>query len=237
MKNLKYLITGGWGRLGSELKDKIDAVAPTKTEMDILNPKAITIQLTNNEVDTILHLAAICDVRQAEKEKLQTYNVNVHGTANLAEAAKKFGKKLIYISTDYIFPGDTGNYSEKDEPSPTNWYGFTKYAGELEIQQQTQNYLIIRTSFRPNVWPFPTAYDDVFTSGDYVDVIADEILTALKLDISGIIHIGTSKKTLFELAKQRNPEIKPEHAPKEILKRKDLDISLWGSIKNSNNKK
>lgn len=227
----RYLVTGGWGKLGSELKGKLDASMPTKAEMNILDLAAIEHWLNKSAAGTILHLAAISDVRLADTNKRLSYETNVHGTAQVAEAARRFNKKIIYISTDYVFPGTRGNYSEDAEPSPANWYGFTKYAGELEIQTRTDNYLIIRTSFRPHNWPFKTAYDNVFTSADYTDIIAQEILQALKLDLRGIIHIGTPKKTLFQLAKQRNPDILPETAPADFPHNKDLCIDRWKKLK------
>lgn len=228
-----YLITGAFGTLGSELRGKVSAVTPTSTELNILDAELLAYYLTVRPITAVLHLAAISDSAAAEKDKLHSYRVNVQGTAAVARAAAQFHKKLIYLSTDYVFPGAVGNYKETDAPNPANWYGFTKYAGELEIQSRTTNFLIIRTAFRPSRWPFPTAYSNVLTSADYVDVIAKEILYALSLDLSGIIHIGTAPKTLYELAKQRNPDIIGETAPESFPKRKDLSIEKWEEIKRS----
>ena len=228
--NKKYLVTGGSGRLGTYLCNKLPSLAPSSKEMDILSPKQIEKYLSRKEVDTILHLAAVADMNLAEKDKKLTYSVNVIGTRNIAQAAKKFNKKIIYISTDYVFPCTEGGYQETDQPSPFSWYGFTKYAGELEIQNITKKHLIIRTSFRPIVWPFPTAYDNVFTSADYIDTIADEIALCLKQNLTGIIHIGTPTKTLYELAKRRSPDILPEKF-KGDQKRRDLSLEKWEKIK------
>lgn len=228
---MNYLVTGGHGKLGSALCPLIEAVVPTRTEMNILEKERVDFYATHFPVDAILHLAAVSDTVLAEKDTHASYAINVRGTANVAEVAKKHGKKIIYISTDYVFPGTTGDYRETDEPSPSNWYGFTKYAGELEIRERTDNFLIIRTAFRPSVWPFKSAYGDVYTSADYVDVIAGEIAKALMLDITGILHIGTAKKTLFELAGRRNPAIVSESSPVGFPKRKDLHIEKWERLK------
>lgn len=217
--------------MGSELRGKISAVTPTSAEMDILDEDRVAHYLLHYPVTAILHLAAISNSVLAEKEKLNSYRVNVQGTAVTARVAAKFHKKIIYLSTDYVFPGTRGRYKETDEPAPANWYGFTKYAGELEIQSRTENFLIIRTAFRPTAWPFSTAYSNVLTSADYADVIAQEILLALSLNLSGILHIGTAPKTLFELARRRNPEVGEELAPESFPKRKDLCIDKWEKIK------
>ncbi len=232
---MKYLITGGWGELGEHLRDKLPSLSPAHKDLDILNQDQVEKYVSLTDIDSILHLAAITNVSLAEKEKKLTYLVNVKGTAKLSHYAKKFNKRIIYISTDYVFPCTEGKYKETDLPSPFNWYGFTKYAGELEIQNITNDYLIIRTSFRPIVWPFPTAYTNVFTIADYVDVISDEIALCLDQNLTGIIHIGTPTKTLYELARRRNPDVLPEEYQGNN-KRQDLSIKKWEEIKNKLNR-
>lgn len=226
-----YLITGGFGLLGSELRGKVAAITPTSAELNILDEERFAAYAAEQPVTAILHLAAVSDSASAEKDKLRSYRVNVQGTAAAARIAAKFHKKIVYISTDYVFLGTRGEYRESDEPAPGNWYGFTKYAGELEIRSRTENFLIIRTAFRPSKWPFPTAYSNVVTSADYVDVIAQEILQALAFNLSGILHIGTTAKTLLELARRRNREVGEELASESFPKRKDLCIDKWESIK------
>jgi dTDP-4-dehydrorhamnose reductase len=108
--------------------------------------------------------------------------------------SQKHHVRVYYISTGYVFSGINGEYKESDSPNPCNWYGFTKYAGKIEIQRMLKNYCIIRTSFRLSLWPFPTAYTNVLTSADYTDIIAREINDAITYNMSGIIHIGTKKK-------------------------------------------
>ena len=227
-----YLVTGGWGRLGSHIRNSIQCTAPERSEMNILDVSQIRQFLETNAFDAILHLAAISDQNLAAKEKYLSYQVNVLGTRNMAEMAQKYNLKIYYISTDYVFLGTKGNYREADNPDPANWYGFTKYAGELEIQNAAENYCIIRTSFRPVAWEFPTAYTNVYTSADYVDIIAKEILLCLSYDLKGIIHVGSPVKSFYELAKIRNPNIIPEECRDESFpKRRDLNIDRWLSEK------
>lgn len=188
--------------------------------------------IERNPVKYILHLAAIADRNIADRQRQLSYDTNVRGTANVALVAGTFKKKMIYISTDYVFSGLQGGYKEEDRPEPANWYGFTKYAGELEVMGASDEYLIIRTSFRPTVWGYPTAYTNVFTSADYVDIIAKEILKCLECNVSGIIHIGTPKKTLYELAIQRNLDVLPEECL--VPQHRDLSIKKWEDIKYKN---
>lgn len=227
-----YLMTGGSGRLGRELRRTlVTAIAPSSAEMDILNEVQVRKHVSNPSVTAVLHLAAMVDTKTPPVDMAHMYRVNVEGTAFVARAAAEYGKPLVYISTDYVFDGVRGGYKETDAPSPANWYGYTKCAGEIEVRSRTDEYLIIRTGFRPTEWPFPTAYNDVYTSVDYTDVIVAEVVLALRLGVRGILHIGTPVKTLFDLARRRNPHVKPEAAPPSFPKRKDLCIDKWQSIK------
>lgn len=227
----KYLFTGGWGKLGTCLQPLLPNVSPHQKEMDILQPKEIESYILQVNPTAIIHMAAITNKEYAEKHKAETYRVNVIGTRNVAQMAENHNKKMFYISTDYIFDGIEGNYTETTVPNPVNWYGMTKYAGELEIMNITKNFCIIRTSFRPSRWDFPTAYSNVYTSADYVDIIAKEIASAIRWDISGIIHIGTAKKTLFDLARQRNPDVSPEeNNDPHCQKNRFFNIKTWQKI-------
>lgn len=230
---MRYLVTGGHGRLGTHLCPLIDAVAPKRSELDIENTISIERAMHESTFDAILHLAAICDRKRANSDPASTYATNVIGTRNMAQAAKATGKKIVYVSTEAIFDCLTGNYREDSVPSPSDWYGFTKLAGELEVQRSGTRYLIIRTSFRPESWNFPTAFTNVSTTADYVDVIANKIASCLSKDLTGIIHIGTPIKSFYELAKRRNKNIQPEeNQDPNFGKRRDLNIDRWLRIKN-----
>ena len=229
--NEKYLITGGSGKLGTHLKEFLSCETPTHQQFDITDPKKIRNYL-NEDYKAVIHLAAISDQQYAANHQKESYIVNVLGCRNLAKIANEKNLKIIYISTDYVFPGTKGNYSETDLPSPANWYGYTKLAGEWEIRLNSQNWCIIRTSFRPLKWSFPTAFTNVFTSADYVDVIANEIFLCSKMNIEGIIHIGTQKKSFYDLAIKMNKKIEPELCTlPDFQKNRDLCIEKWSKLK------
>jgi dTDP-4-dehydrorhamnose reductase len=98
-------------------------------------------------------------------------------------------------------------------------------------------HLIIRTSFRPREWPYPVAFTDVYTSQDYVDVIAPEIALAIQRyrEIPyPTLHIATERKSVYELARRRRPEVRPGNKqevsvalPHDI----SLDTSRWQALK------
>src|SRR5439155_6266089 len=146
----------------------------------------------------VIHLAAMAEAARAEKQPREAYLLTVIGTRNVAHTAARDNLKVFYVTTDYVFEGVKGDYLEEDIPHPANWYGATKYAGELEIGESGCAYAIIRTSFRPAQWGFPTAYTNVYTTADYVDVIAQELVACIELDVGGVLHVGTPMKTFFE---------------------------------------
>jgi len=208
---VKYLLTGGSGTLGTELQKHLDCFAPDSGTMDITWPaEDMSNELWSQQmvpVKAIIHCAAITDVPGCELDRRPAVVSNIVGTFEVKELAYSFGAPMIYISTDYVY-GGTGNYTETDPTHPVNFYAFTKLAGEAFVNPDTD--LIIRTSFKPlGKWKHPKAFDDIFTSADYVDIIAEKIAFLIKTGATGIYNVGTERKTIYELAKRRTPEVKP----------------------------
>lgn len=201
---MTILVTGANGRLGTELKKHLDAVYTDINELDICDPTAVYEKLMETRAGTVLHLAAYTDVAGAERERQRAWDINVEGTQNIVRAAKFLGTKVIYMSTDYVFDGDRGGYEPWDAPNPTNYYGLTKMAGEAVVRAHLAS-LIVRTSFKDSEFPHPKVVDDLWTSADYVDVIAPKLVSILHY--TGIYHLGTGRKSLADLIRQRNPDV------------------------------
>lgn len=185
----KVLLTGGSGLLGKELQKYITCVAPSHKEMDIADMNS----LISYDPDVVIHCAAYTDVAKAEKEKEECFKTNVTGTYNLATVFKY--RYFIYISSEYAV-------------NPINYYSQTKQMGEEIVRSICPSHLIIRTLFKPNPFPYKYAFFDQFTNGDYVDVIAPMIASEIMKRSTGIINIGTGKKSIFELARRTKPHIK-----------------------------
>lgn len=150
-----YLITGGNGQLGTELRHLLDETGVTyvstdSQEMDITDAKATMAKIQEIKPEVIFHCAAYTAVDQAEDEgKALDEKINVEGTRNVAQAAKAVGATLVYISTDYVFDGTKkeGEYRVDDPVNPQNEYGRTKLLGEQVVQEIMNDYYIIRTSW------------------------------------------------------------------------------------------
>lgn len=218
----KYLLTGGSGKLGTELQKHLDCIAPSSKELDINNPLTY-IDFAKQFPETVIHCAAFTDVPGAETKKLDAIQTNIFAVNILRQIFSE--SRIIYISTDYVYPGITGNYKETDKTDPFNFYGFTKLAGEALMDPYKD--LIVRTSFKPNgKWPFPKAFHNLYTSADYVDVIAKEIALVIDSDLTGIINVGTERKSILELAKRRTPEVEPMSVEEVTNVKMPRDISM-----------
>lgn len=154
----KVLITGASGLLGGKLVNvlsKLYEVIPTH-HTEALHPNSIRMNISDRDEvfnvlsqlhpDTVIHTAAETNVDKCETNKEWAWNVNAAGTRNIAEACSKIGAKLVYISTDYVFDGEKGLYSEEDEANPINYYGVTKLKGEDFVKQFCEDFIITRTS-------------------------------------------------------------------------------------------
>ena len=159
----RILITGGNGLLGIKLLRQA-AVEYHITAIDLHDNPVVEISdmdyfkvdITDEEnirtiikkikPDCIINTAALTDVDACEDRKELAWNVNVNGTKNIAACCKELGIKLIHISSDYVFDGNNGPYTEDDEIKPINYYGYTKFESEKIVQEFLSDYAICRTT-------------------------------------------------------------------------------------------
>ena len=150
---MKILVTGASGQLGydvcEELKRrKVDYAGTSSKELDITDPAAVERMLQELRPDAVIHCAAYTKVDQAEDEPERCWVVNAEGTKNLAVVCRKIHAKMLYISTDYVFPGKGEQFYEPTDPvGPINTYGRSKLAGELAVQSLLDRYFIVRISW------------------------------------------------------------------------------------------
>ncbi len=153
---MKVLVTGVKGQLGYDvvrelLKRGHEPVGVDIEEMDITDGEAVRKKISEVAPDAVIHCAAWTavdaaeDTENAEKVRL----VNVHGTANIAEACKVQNCKMMYISTDYVFNGQGTEPWKPDckEYSPLSVYGQTKLEGELAVSGTLERYFIVRIAW------------------------------------------------------------------------------------------
>ncbi len=235
----KIIITGGSGLVGSNFvkglsnKKKYNECRlfslynfhPTNfkscenIKVDITNRDEV-ISLLKIKPDLIIHCAAVTGISFCEKNRELANKINISATKNIVELAKKTNAKLIYLSTDAVFDGLKGNYSETDEPSPVNVYGKTKLDGEKVCINSYENTVIARisffgknlvnkkSSFVGNIinnlkkGKIYYGFYDAKTSLIYIKNLLDLIIKIYEEDAKGIYHIGgLESPSKYEFAK------------------------------------
>jgi dTDP-4-dehydrorhamnose reductase len=217
---MKILITGGSGLLGKQLISILETTdiyyyAPTSQECNIMDLGSVSSTFHEYKPTIVIHCAAVAKYKIVEEQPVKALLTNVVGTCNVVASCNSLNLqkikgdddvKLVYISTDHLFDGEKGNYTTDDRINPLSKYAKTKGAGELSVRIY-ENHLSIRTSFCPKEFPFDTAYVDKWTSQDYVDIIADKILNKVLSNEVGIVNVGSSRRSFYELAKERKPNV------------------------------
>jgi dTDP-4-dehydrorhamnose reductase len=197
----QIIFTGGGGLLGSEFRKILpDIKYPSSGEFDITNYEQIKEYVKSNGFELLIHAAAFTSPPLIDKSPLKALEVNIVGTSNVVKLCMEFDARLIYMSTDYVFKGDKGNYKETDPVYPVNKYAWSKLGGECAVRMYDKS-LIVRTTFGPNVFPYEKAFIDQWTSRENVSVIAKKISALIDKDVTGVIHVGGRRKTVFEYAK------------------------------------
>ena len=190
---MKLLITGASGLYGSKLAQMALAknievyssdiqglsVYGSFVKLDISGKEQVEEAFKTIKPDVVVHAATLTDVDKCETNKELAWKVNVEGTKNIVEAAKSAGSFLIYISTDYVFSGEKGNYKETDKPDPINYYGLTKLKAE-EIVQTQKEYFIGRPSVIYGSTPaagkvnFALWLIETLSKGERIKIVTDQ---------------------------------------------------------------
>lgn len=188
-------------------------------QLDLTDRKAVAETLSKCSPALTIHAAALTDVDFCEDHPDVATRVNCDATGFLAEACKENGTFLVYVSTDYVFDGKHGLYSESDEPEPVNTYGYTKLRGEFEVYRRCDSFAIVRTSVvyglgrehRPNFasWVLgelnsgrkANVLSDQFTSPTLNLQLARMILEVAERRLKGVFHLaGATRLSRYEFA-------------------------------------
>jgi dTDP-4-dehydrorhamnose reductase len=156
--------------------------------------------------EVIINPASMTDVDACENDPEQAYAANVDAAAHLARLARASGAHLVHVSTDYVFDGERGQYSEEDTPNPKGTYAVTKFAGEQAVRSLAASWTIARTAVvfgwpqagRPNFgsWLLTSLrdkkpvrlFEDQFVSPTLADNVAAMLAEIAERRFAGIIH-------------------------------------------------
>lgn len=150
---MKIIVTGAKGQLGSDVMQRLseigaEAIGADIDRLDITDEKAVDLFFKESRADGVIHCAAYTNVDLAESQREICRKINADGTRNIAAACEKYGMKLLYLSTDYVFDGRGTEPFETDSPkAPCNFYGETKLEGEMEAARLCKKLFIVRISW------------------------------------------------------------------------------------------
>ena len=205
----RIVVTGGSGRFGNYLKNlktKHKIFFSNKGELDILNINKIKKYLNKKKPDILIHLAGLSrPMNIHENDIIKSIDLNIIGTANITKVCSNLNIKLIYFSTNYVYPGNKGNYREVDPLLPVNNYAWSKLGGEASVQLY-KNSLILRVCMTEKPFVHKKAFANVKTSFIYHQDVS-KILFKL-LNKKGIINVGGKKQTIYKFAKKDNKKLK-----------------------------
>lgn len=237
---MRILITGANGFLGYYLVKKLledghSVIATGKGEcrlpfrnadffyetLDFTDPFQVNDVFAKHSPEVIIHGGAMTKPDECELNQHEAYRTNVEGTVTLLIDAEDYKAFFIFVSTDFVFDGERGMYSEQDSPSPVNYYGKTKLEAEKSVEEYPYDWTIVRTVLvygKPqmgrnnlltivrdklsNDEPY-SVVNDQFRTPTYVEDLANAICVIAEKKAKGIFHIsGKDLLTPYQMAIQ-----------------------------------
>jgi dTDP-4-dehydrorhamnose reductase len=233
---MKLLITGASGLYGSKLAElalkkqhevfsvhsQHDAALGVPIHLDITDKEKVAAEVAKVKPDVIVHAASMTDVDKCEQNRDLSWKVNVEGTRNVVEAARAQNAYLLYISTDYVFDGEKGYYKETDQPSPLNFYAYTKLKAEENVKNSVRDFCIARPSVIYGATPaagkvnfalwlltklrgleLVKVFVDQWVCPTLNSSLAEMTLEAAERRLTGVYHMsGRSRVSRYEFAAQ-----------------------------------
>ena len=148
---MRWLITGAHGQLGSDLQRILvddDVLALGRADLDVADVRGVRYAVADFRPDVVVNSAAYTAVDAAETDEDGAYRVNGAGAAAVASAVSRTGGRLIHVSTDYVFDGESSiPYDVDDRPAPKSAYGRTKLAGEQAVRELFPPAYVVRTTW------------------------------------------------------------------------------------------
>ena len=219
---MKILITGSNGLLGQKLLHKlrvdntVDFIATSKgynrvsnkygytyISLDITNKKEVEQVISTQNPDVVINTAAMTNVDLCEEKKKECDSLNIDAVGYLADVCRRIDAHFIQISTDFIFDGEDGPYTEEDVPNPLSYYGLSKLKSEQLLQKHSVKWTILRTIIVFGVGENLSKGNivlwakDVLAKGDSLNIIDDQFRApTLAEDLADICILAAKKKAL-----------------------------------------
>jgi hypothetical protein len=208
----KVVILGD-GVLGTELESITGwpVESRKKTSLDIDNIEKLSNIIYKNDI--IVNCIAFTDSYGGTKD--EHWKINYVFPSTLSNLCLIEDKKLVHISTEFVYANNEEPPTEEDIPLPDNsWYAYSKLLADEYISFTNANALICRLLHKPNPFPYPDVWN-VKTSGDLVDKIAILVKELITKKATGIFNVGTGDKSLSDLVPYSKIVEPPDHVPKD----------------------
>lgn len=228
--NVRVLITGARGQLGSALVEAAIRAGATPIAMatanapgvdivaDLGSPRSIHDAIRTAAPDVVVHAAAYTDVDGCERDPERAWAINATGAGAVAQAAAQAGAYAVSVSTDFVFSGaGAAPYAEDDLPEPISTYGASKRGGEVATLEASDQFAVVRTAwlFGGRGKHFPRTVLNVIAKNGVIDVVDDErgnptyaahlaeaLVALARLRPSGIFHlVNEGEASRFEFAR------------------------------------
>ncbi|HBQ51340.1 MAG: dTDP-4-dehydrorhamnose reductase [Actinobacteria bacterium] len=213
-KIVKVLITGSAGQLGTDLvasakRSGLEVVATSHADLDITDRDQVARKFAQVAPAVVIHAAAWTAVDACESDPQKAIRINGDGTANVVNAARQVGARVIYISTDYVFDGTKSTpYIESDLPNPQSVYGASKLAGEQAVDLSLDAVVriswvcgehgnnMVKTILRlASTSPTLTFVDDQIGSPTFTSDLAPVLIDFATQSRAGIWHVTNQGAT------------------------------------------
>ena len=239
MRKNRIVFTGGNGRFGKifkKNKSNYEIFFPSSRTLDIEKVNKVEKYIKKIKPKYVIHCAALSRPMKLHDKKIEkSISTNIIGTSNIVKICSKYNIKLIYFSTNFVYPGKKGNYKENDPILPINNYGWSKLGGESAVHLY-KNSLILRVCMTEKPFLHKKAFTDLKTNFMFHDELSKNLLKLIKY--KGVINVGGKTQTVFNFAKKSNKKIKKISAKKIYGKNYPLNQSMnTGYYKRILNKK
>jgi dTDP-4-dehydrorhamnose reductase len=223
---MKVAVLAGQGQLGSDVVQVLTAaghdVQSLGRDVDILDEDSLQKTFATLKPGVVINCAAYTKVDDCEEHTLHAFHVNAVGALNVARATAEQDTHLIHISTDYVFDGSQGQYTEHDVPRPINVYGSSKWAGENLVQQAGGTCAVVRVSSvygkagnggrggnfietilkRAQDTGKLNVVDDIYMSPTYTQDAAAALGVLIEKGFTGLTHLSSFERiTWYDFAK------------------------------------
>ena len=257
---MTIMLTGASGLLGHKILEKLEKqkrkviAIYNRTPISPRSHNILTIRLDisktieledlimKNRPEIIIHTAALTNVDECEVNKEKAWRINVEATRSIVRAARVVKSYIMYVSTDYVFDGEKGLYTERDLPNPINYYGLTKLVGEELVRSSGLLYTIIRPSaiygiggskknFAEYVIEKLLKGEEVYALVDqYVSpilntLLAEAIIEIIDIKPMGILHVAGERMNRYEFALKIAETL---NLPKDKIRKASMeDMKYW----------